>query len=73
MMQTSDPSRARVESVVRALHSRFGPSVDVADIEAQVEIEIDSYATARVTAFIPILVEREVHERLRTTPPALTS
>ena len=68
-MLNSDPSRARVESVVRSLHSRFGSSVDVADIEAEVEIEIGSYATARITDFIPILVEREVHARLRTTRP----
>jgi hypothetical protein len=58
-------SGRRVESVVQALHARFGAAVDVAAIAVEVEAEFAIYAKARVTDFVPILVERGVQARLR--------
>jgi hypothetical protein len=52
------------EALVRALHSRFGSRVELAEIEAEVELELSSFADARVTDFLPILVERKVQARL---------
>ena len=58
-------STPRVESIVRSLCVRLGADLDVAAIAAEVEAEFSTYANARVTHFIPILVERRVWERLR--------
>lgn len=58
-------STPRVESIVRSLRVRLGGDSDIAAIAAEVEAEFSSYANARVTQFIPILVERRVWERLR--------
>jgi hypothetical protein len=58
-------SRRQVESVVRALQARFGTAVDVAAIAVEVEAEFAVYSKARVTDFVPILVERGVQTRLR--------
>jgi hypothetical protein len=60
--KTSTP---RVESIVRSLHVRLGESLDFAVIAAEVEDELSTYANARVTQFIPILVESRVWDRLR--------
>ena len=58
-------STLRVESIVRSLHVRVGEGLDFAVIVAEVEAEFSRYANARVTQFIPILVESRVWERLR--------
>ena len=50
---------------MRSLRMRLGEGLDVAAIAAEVEAEFSTYADARVTHFIPILVERRVWERLR--------
>ena len=55
----------RVESIVRSLRLRLGEGSDFAAIVAEVEAELAMYANARVTQFIPILVESRVWERLR--------
>jgi hypothetical protein len=55
----------RVESIVRSLHLRLGEGFDFAVIAAEVEAELSTYAHARVTQFIPILVESRVWQRLR--------
>ena len=55
----------RVESIVRSLRVRLGEALDSAVIAAEVEAELSKYANARVTQFIPILVESRVWERLR--------
>ena len=54
----------RVESVVRSLHARLGPGFDVAVIAAEVYAEFAEYSAARVTQFVPILVESRVWTRL---------
>ena len=58
-------STPRVESIVRSLRVRLGEGLDFAVIAAEVEAELSTYANARVTQFIPILVESRVWERLR--------
>jgi hypothetical protein len=45
----------------------LGAEVELAAITAEVEHELAAYSTARVTDFVPILVEREVRARLH--PP----
>jgi hypothetical protein len=52
------------EALVQALHIRFGPLVELAEIEAEVELELSGFAGARITDFLPILVERKVRARL---------
>jgi hypothetical protein len=56
----------RVETVVHALHARFGMAVDVVAIRAEVEAEFARYSDAAVADFVPILVERGVQARLRS-------
>jgi hypothetical protein len=68
--QLSGPSETttwtpRTESIVRSLCARLGEAFDLAVIAAEVEAELSKYANARVTQFIPILVESRVWERLR--------
>jgi hypothetical protein len=68
--QVSGPSETtmstpRVESIVRSLRVRLDGRLDFAVIVAEVEAELATYANARVTQFIPILVESRVWERLR--------
>jgi hypothetical protein len=59
------PSTPSVESIVRSLHTRLGEESDFAVLVAEVEAEFSSYADARVSQFIPILVQRHVWARLR--------
>jgi hypothetical protein len=54
----------QVESIVRSLQARLGDRVDAAAIAAHVEIELSAYSTARITQFVPILVESHVRTRL---------
>jgi hypothetical protein len=56
--------RRDIESVVNGLHVRFGAAVALATIAAEVEREFARYSNARVTDFVPILVERGVQSRL---------
>jgi len=54
-----------VESLVRSLRVRLGEDLDFVLIAAEVEAELSRYANARVTQFIPVLVESRVWQRLR--------
>lgn len=72
--QVSGPSHTtmstpRVESIVRSVRVRLGEGWDFAVIAAEVEAELSAYANARVTQFIPILVESRVWARLRRHVP----
>jgi hypothetical protein len=58
-----------VESLVRSLRVRLGEGLDFAVIAAEVEAELSAYANARVSQFIPILVESRVWRRLRRHVP----
>jgi hypothetical protein len=58
-------SMPRVGPIVRSLQVRLGEGLDFAVIAAEVEAELSTYANARVTQFIPILVESRVWDRLR--------
>ena len=66
MLRETDSAQTGIESVVRALHLRFGSAVELTTIAAEVEYEVASYSAARITDFVPILVEREVRARLRS-------
>ena len=59
----SGPARGH-ERIVQSLRARLGEGVDAAVIAAAVEAEFALYAGARVTQFVPILVERGVQARL---------
>ena len=49
---------------MRSLRARLGESIAVDLITAEVRVELSAYATARVTQFVPILVESHVRTRL---------
>ncbi len=53
-----------VDSIVRSLRARLGERVAVDVIRAEVRMELAGYSTARVTQFVPILVESHVRTRL---------
>ena len=53
-----------IESIVGSLCARLGGGLDVATISAEVEAAFAEFSTARVTQFVPILVERRVWARL---------
>ena len=55
---------AQVDSIVQSLQTRLMAEVDVTVIAAEVEAELAAYSAARVTQFVPILVERSVLARL---------
>jgi hypothetical protein len=55
----------RVESVVRSLNARLGDGVDAAVVTAAVEAEFAAYSAARITQFVPVIVESRVWARLR--------
>lgn len=54
----------RVHSIVQSLRARLGEGFDTAVISAAVEAEFARYSTARITQFVPILVESRVWTRL---------
>ena len=59
------PSPLRLDVIVRSLQARLGEDIDAAIIAVEVEKEIATYSSARVTQFVSILVESRVRERLR--------
>lgn len=65
--------RQQIEQVVDALETGVGSAVDRDILAAVVEADFDRYAaTARIKAFVPILVERDVRARIlkhRVTRP----
>ena len=60
----TNTSTDRVESIVRSLRARLGESVDAEALLAEVAAELAAFAAARVTQFVPILVESRVRNRL---------
>ena len=56
------------DPIVRALCDRLGEAVERSRIIAAVEDELVSYRSARVTQFVPVLVERRVYDRLARVP-----
>ncbi len=60
---------SQVDSVVQALHARFGTAVELAAIAAQVEAEFAAYRDVPITDFVPILVTRRVRTKLRSSLP----
>ncbi len=60
----TETSSDRVEPIVRSLRARLGESVDAGLIVAEVEAELAAFAAARLTQFVPILVESRVRNRL---------
>ena len=64
--EVAERSRAsEIDSVVQALHARFGTTVELAALAAEVEAEFSLCGDARITDFVPILVMRRVRTRLR--------
>ena len=60
-----DSDRIQIEQVVDALETGVGSEVDRDILAAVVEADFDRYsATARIKAFVPILVERDVRARI---------
>ena len=55
---------SEVDAIVRSLQVRLGQDFDVAVIEAEVKAELAAYSEARVTQYIPVLVERRGTARL---------
>ena len=54
----------QVDSIVQSLRARLATDVDVTVIAAEVEAELAAYSMARVTQFVPIIVESRVWGRL---------
>jgi hypothetical protein len=55
--------RSFVESLVARLHAEYGGDPQV--IRRHVAAVLDRFAGARITAFVPILVEKQVRQRYR--------
>ncbi|MGY1746943.1 three-helix bundle dimerization domain-containing protein [Blastococcus sp. SYSU D00695] len=53
-----------VDALVARLHAEFG--VDPDEVRRLAVAALGSFATARVQAFVPILVERRLRETYRT-------
>jgi hypothetical protein len=60
----SDHSTATAAAIVRMVHERLGATIDPAVIEREVAAELALYTDARLTQFVPILVESRVRTRL---------
>ena len=58
-----------VDSLVERLHAEFG--VDRELIRSRATEVLATFATARVRAFVPILVEKSVRETCRTSSRAV--
>jgi hypothetical protein len=61
-MDTS--SRQHIDLVVDALAARVDPFVDHETLTAVVEADFKRYESARIKDFVPVLVERDVRQRL---------
>jgi hypothetical protein len=57
-------SRQHIEQVVDALAARVDPAVDHDTLTAVVEADFKRYESARIKDFVPVLVERDIRERL---------
>jgi hypothetical protein len=61
---SANPEHTPIDAVIRRLTERF-PSVPPERVAAIVDEELHRFDDARVTDFIPVLVEHEAHEALR--------
>ncbi|MEO8106706.1 MAG: hypothetical protein ABI720_05250 [Actinomycetes bacterium] len=61
-----------VHAVVAELVAKF-PHASEADVAALVSASAASFAGARITEFIPVLIGQEVDRQLRATTPRLAS
>src|SRR4051794_37771490 len=52
------------EAVRQHLHDQFGPSLPTETIDRCFMAELERFAAARITAFLPILVRRGAADRL---------
>ena len=52
------------KSVADRLAQRFGDRVDRHTLDAVVEADFSRYADARIRDFLPLLVERDIRERM---------
>jgi hypothetical protein len=57
-------SRQHIEHVVDALTDRVDPGVDHDTLTAVVEADFKRYESARIKDFVPVLVERDIRQRL---------
>jgi hypothetical protein len=57
-------TRQHIDLVVDALTDRVDPSVDHETLTAVVEADFKRYESARIQDFVPVLVERDVRQRL---------
>ena len=60
-----DGHESTIESIVTSLRERLGEHFDVAVITEAVAAELARFSRARVTQYVPILVERRVAACLR--------
>ena len=61
----------QIDSIVHSLRARLGTDVDSVVLAGQVEVEFAAYSAARITQFIPALVESRVWARLcHHVPPS---
>jgi hypothetical protein len=56
----------QIELVVDALATRVEPAVDHDTLTAVVEADFKRYESARIRDFVPVLVERDIRQRLAT-------
>lgn len=63
------PAPDRLE-VAESVRSRLADVAGGRDIDAMIAVALDELTPARVTTFLPILVERKVRARLDPRPPA---
>lgn len=55
----TDSAEQQVESVVRRLQGRL-PAVPARALERAVDVEFQSFSSARVRDFLPVLIERRL-------------
>ena len=59
----------QIDSVTRDLVGEFGGRISPEAIERLVQRSARSYAGSRIPTYVPILIRREVRERLRQRAP----
>ena len=65
MARVSLPVEQQVAHVADRLVDDFAGQVDDLEVRSLVRQEYSSYSQARVTQFVPVLVDRSVRQRLR--------
>jgi hypothetical protein len=66
-----EPAALEVEDLVAAVRPRLADLAPAADIEQMVRESYAELGPVRVTAYLPILIERRIKQRLRDTPASL--